>query len=344
MISETSIVLRGLEQLRKLLPSDWSVEAEAVPGGVTILRFTSPDQVEGQLVVEAKRRVPPGAVAQMRGAAERRNGDGVAVLAGWLSPSSRQALLEAGIGFLDLTGNVNLRLTRPGLFLRDVGADHDPEPAPSALKSLRGAGAARAVRALADFEPPYGVRELAQASGASAAVLSRVVALLEREQLVTRDGQIASVDWEGVLRRWAEDYTFDRANRLVPCLDPRGTAAFIRKLGGYASEWAATGTLGVPPAARVVPVQLAAIYVRSPERSLAELELTATASGANVLLIEPPDDGPFARAERGDDGVVRCAPSQVVADLLTGPGRGSAEARALLEWMRLDEATWRRRS
>lgn len=83
--------------------------------------------------------------------------------------------------------------------------------------------------------------------------------------------------------------------------------------------------------------------MRSPEQTLDELGLTPTEGGANVVLVEPPDGGPFARAERSEDGVVRCAPSQVVADLLTGPGRGASEARPVLEWMKRNESAWRRR-
>jgi hypothetical protein len=344
MKTETTIVRQGLDRLRRLLPVGWV--AEVVDGAAAVdglVRVTSPDGVTGTLAVEAKRRLPPGAVVGVRAQLERIEDAQPVVFSGWLSPLTRHALVQDGVGYLDLTGNVDLRLARPGLYLRDVGADRDPEPAPSALKSLKGAGAARAVRALVDFAPPYGVRELAAASGASPALVSRVVGLLEREQLVVRDASISAVDWEKVLRRWAEDYAFTRANRVVTCLDPRGTAAFVRKLGSYEPDWAATGTLGVPSGVRVVPIQLAAIYVRSPEQTIEQLELTPTVGGANVLLVESPDEGAFARADRGPDGVVRCAPSQVVVDLLTGPGRGSSEATALVEWMKRHETSWRRR-
>lgn len=35
------------------------------------------------------------------------------------------------------------------------------------------------------------------------------------------------------------------------------------------------------------------------------------------------------------------APSQVVVDLLTGHGRSHAEGQALLDWMEMNEDTWR---
>jgi hypothetical protein len=344
MSSETTLLLRGVARLREVLPPGWRAEEVGSSGEVDLLlRLTSPDGAVGVLGVEAKRRLAPGAVPSVRAVLEKQTRGTPVVFAGWLSRLTRESLRGAGIGYLDLTGNLDVRLDRPGLYLRDVGADRDPEPAPSALKSLKGAGAARAVRALVDFAPPYGVRELAAASGASAALVSRVVGLLEREALVERADVIHRVDWEKVLARWAEDYDFTKANRVVTAIDPRGAAALVRKLATYGSDWAATGALGTPAGVRVVPLQVVAIYVRSPEQAMAELELTATDGGANVLLIEPPDDGPFARAERSGDGVVRCAPSQVVADLLTGPGRGASEARPVLEWMRRNESAWRRR-
>lgn len=341
MKSETSIVRQGLLVLRRALPPGWKADVVSTRGE-TRLRIRSPDGTDGVLAVDAKRRLAPGAVGALASSVMR----GVAgrlLFAGWLSPLAQRALSEANVGYVDLTGNIDLRMARPGLFVRDVGASRDPEPAPSTLKSLKGAGAARAVRALVDFQPPYGVRELALASGASAALVSRVAALLEREKLITRTEVIEEVQWEPVLRRWAEDYSFVRTNRIVTCLDPRGVPSLLRKLSTYDAPWAATATLGVPPGTAVAPVQVASVYVRSPEQAMSDLGLTPTEAGANVLLVEPPDDGVFARVVRGEDRVVRCAPSQVVADLLTGPGRGTSEATALLAWMRQNEAVWRRR-
>lgn len=54
------------------------------------------------------------------------------------------------------------------------------------LRSLRGRGAARAVRAIVDSAPPFGVRELAASTDVSAATLSRVLELLEREGIIER--------------------------------------------------------------------------------------------------------------------------------------------------------------
>ena len=346
MISETSIFQEGHDALARLLPPDWSVSCTDSSGEPDrLLTIRAPDRTEAVMLVAARCRVQPGMIPQVRAALSRTPSVTPLLIAGWLSPRSCAALMADGISYVDLTGNACLRLARPGLYVRTSGAAHDPDPAPSTLSSLKGAGAARAIRALADFLPPSGVRQLAAASGATAPVLSRVLALLEREGLVTRGpgGRIETIAWADVLRRWGEDYGLSRTHRVVPCLEPRGVPALLRKLPSLSGRWAATGTLGVPSGAVVVPLQLPTLYVDLPERSAAALGLKIVASGANVLLVEPADAGVYARSVQGEDGIVRCAPSQVYADLLTGPGRGSAEAAALMGWMEADELSWRKK-
>lgn len=310
-----------------------------------MVTISAPDGTRAFLVVECKQRLAPGTVPAVAAHLASAAPAVPLVVADWLSPLTRAALTEAGVGYIDLTGNADVRLSRPGLVLRTNGAAKDPEPAPSALGSLKGPGAARAVRALIDFAPPYGVRELAKASGASAPVLSRVAALLASDALLRRDerGAVIEVSWVDVLRRWVEDYRFPGTERGGSYLDPRGVAAFTRKLATYGQPWAATGTLGVPLGVAVAPVTLATVYVESPERAAREMGLTPAQKGANVLLIGVGESDERLRSVVGTDGLTRCATSQVAADLLRGPGRGSSEGEALIEWMRANESSWRKR-
>lgn len=346
MLSETALLARAEDAIARLLPDGWSCSRQNTPAEADLLlAIRSPDGATGIVAVEVKQRVAPGNVAAVVAQLARAAPAAALVVAGWLSPLTRAALATAGVGYVDLTGNADVRLSRPGLVLRTTGASKDPEPAPSALGSLKGPGAARAVRALIDFAPPYGVRELAKASGASAPVLSRVAALLASDALLHRDerGTVLDVSWVEVLRRWVEDYRFPGTDRGVSYLDPRGIAAFTRKLATYGQPWAATGTLGVPPGVAVAPVTLATVYVESPERAAHDMGLAPAETGANVLLVGVGEADERMRSAAGDGGLVRCAPSQVAADLLTGPGRGSSEGEALIEWMRANEPNWRKR-
>lgn len=339
MFSETRMIEEGRNVLNRVLPPDWACEDTSD----RCIRIQSPDGTQATFQIEAKRRVPLGMIPNIQALFKRNFGNVPLVIAHWLSPLSRAELTRVGINYLDLTGNVDLRLARPGLYVCTQGADHDPEPLSSTLASLKGAGAARAVRALADFFPPYGVRQLAALSDASAPVLSRVLMLLEREGLVERNqGAVVSVAWANMLRRWTEDYNFVKTHRAVPCLEPRGIPALVQKLIGWSEPWAASGTLGVPLGMTVAPLQLATLYVKAPEQAIRSFGLKTVVAGANVLLVEPVDNGVFARSLRGSDGIVRCAPSQVFADLLTGPGRGSSEAESLLAWMEIHETLWRK--
>ena len=139
------------------------------------------------------------------------------VAAAYLSPRARALLRDRGVGYVDTTGNVRIEISTPGLFISTAGADRDPWPRDHKLRSLRGRGAARAMRAIIDTSPPYGVRELAQSTGASAPTLSRVLDLLKREAIVTRArGAVSTVDWQGAIAGGPRTTT-----RPIPTHQPR---------------------------------------------------------------------------------------------------------------------------
>lgn len=115
-------------------------------------------------------------------------------------------------------------------------------------------------------------------------------------------------------------------------------AGRLRRLG---RKFALTGTLAAGRLAPVAPPRLAAVYVDDLERAASDLGLRPADSGANVLLIEPADPAGVFTGAVESDGLVFAAPSQAAADLLTSPGRGPAEAEALIAWMSEHEETWR---
>jgi hypothetical protein len=70
------------------------------------------------------------------------------------------------------------------------------------------------------------------------------------------------------------------------------------------------------------------------------MDLRPTEAGANVAVAVPFDPVVYERTSR-KDGINVVAPSQIVADLLTSPGRGPNEADALIAWMGEHEELWR---
>ena len=264
------------------------------------------------------------------------------VVAPFLGRSARERLSEADISYADATGNVRFALYKPAVYIETQGAPRNPWREKVPLRSLRGNKTGRVVRGFLDYQPPFGTRELASLTGCSPASTSRVADLLEREALISRDeprGPITFVEWERLLRRWADDYNFHDANRMVACLDPRGVNRLLQRLRNANFPYAVTGSFAAIRYASIAEPRLATIYVRNPEHAMQHLDLRPADTGANVLIGTPFDPVVFERTEF-DDGITYARVTQVAADLMTAPGRGPAESETLIEWMRNKEPMW----
>jgi hypothetical protein len=335
-----------------VLPPGWELSVQREPrlrtGAVPdlIVTVTAPKGERVLFVGEAKRE---GTGAQVQSALEQLQifvkaiGDARPLfVAPWISEQIRTRLAATGVNFVDATGNVRLTAEQPGLYVSATGAAKNPWPIDKALQSLRGTGTRRAVRALLDFTPPYGVRELAGKSEASAPTLSRVIDLLRSEDLLTRDGRgrVLDLDWAGTIRRWAQDYDVLRTNDSAAYLQPRGLSALTKMLRSAKIRYALTGSLAAIEFAPVAPAKLAMLYVDSLGDAAEALDCRPTDAGANVILLEPHDAIAYTRTiERSALRIVN--PTQLAVDLLTGPGRAPSEGEELLTWMKDNTGAWR---
>ncbi len=298
--------LRTVERLAAdALPPGWSLRSDR---DTTRRRgrvdaewiICSPDGTAATFVVEVKRSVLgrqlDDLLAQLTAAAAR-----PLLAAPYLGGTLRGSLAERGVSFADTTGNLRLVSDRPGLFVERQGGTKDPWPSDETLQSLRGRAAGRAVRALVDFRPPYGVRDLAKRASVPLGSLSRTLDLLDREGVVKRDerGAVVALDWEATIRRWSQDYEFARSNRVSYYLEPRGLGSLMTKLGEAGFRYAATGAFAAQRYAPIAPARQAAIYVEAPTRAAEQLKLRATDSGPNVVLAEPFDPVVFERTAMG---------------------------------------------
>jgi len=268
------------------------------------------------------------------------------VIARYLSPPVREKLAGAGLSYIDVTGNMRIEIRSPGLFLSDRGADRDPWRGPGRPRgTLKGAPAAKIIRAVADFSGPWTIRGLVEVSRASTGATYRVVEYLEREGMARRDegGLVTIADWAQVLRRWSSDYGFVRNNRTTRWIAPRGLADLTKQIASMdePSRYAVSGTQAAAEWAAYAPARLAMIYVADTDRAAEAWGLRPTDVGANVMLAEPVIDVAFERSLTTTEGIVVAAPPQVVVDLMTGPGRNPSEAEELLEWMKRNEKAWR---
>jgi hypothetical protein len=340
--------LRAAEaKLRERLPNDWLIRRRATPSDDPFdarLTIGPSAQESATILVEAKTRVGPRDVQPFADRWRRSKADEPWMLvAPYLSPRTRELLEAAGANYIDDTGNVLVTLRKPAVFIRTIGADSDPSPVESKLRSLKGPAASRVVRAILDFKPPYGISGLAERAGSPLSTVHRVVDLIDTEGLLEREprGPITSVDWQGLLQRWTSEYGLSDSNRVETYIEPRGLDRLLERLRSSQLDYAVTGSLAAARLAPIAATRLGMVFVDGDADDAAEtLGLTPTDVGANVFLIEPFDRVAFERGEL-DDGIRYAAPSQVAADLAKSPGRGPSESVALIKWMAANEDAWR---
>lgn len=342
---------QALEVLADRLPLGWKIDRDRGSVGDDDrvgLVVEDPSSVRKSILADVRLSVSPmdlqrayPASNEMRSSSDP--DDPILVIARYLSPRSRTVLDEASVNYLDLTGNVRLSVSSPGLSILTEGAQRDPTPRARPHRGIAGLAAGRIIRALADAAPPYSVSQLASIAEVSVGYCSRTLQALEREALVGRDsrGTVRSVDWPNLLRR---------RGGAVPLLDPRRTTNHIARmgvrgavdlLGGMdADSYAITGSFA---AARIRPVAASValvVYTPRPDRLATSLDLLPADAGANVFLVVPADDGVFTGSSiLGGNRWV--APSQIVIDCLGGWGRMPQEGEAVIEWMMEDEDEWR---
>lgn len=361
---EKDILAEALAQVRSRVPTGWTLEPRddaALFGPDALVELSAPGGDRTTLVIEVKRTLVTKDLASVLdqlnsyiaggfvSANPRSRKDQAApmVVARYLPPPLQTWMTERGVSYVDATGNMRISLDRPAMFLRDVGATNDPWRGPGRPKgNLTGEPAARVVRALVDFRPPYSVPRIIELAGASSGATYRVIEFLEDQLLLTREprGPVVEVEWRALIERWARDYGFNRTNAVTSYLAPRGLPDLLSRLSQVTLApglgYAVTGTLATQRLVEYAPARNAMIYADNPDLLAQQIGLREVETGANVLIAKNTYDVVYERTSIVD-GVVVVAPSQAAVDLMTGPGRNPAEAEELLRWMQTNEGEWR---
>jgi hypothetical protein len=151
-----------------------------------------------------------------------------------------------------------------------------------------------------------------------------------------------AVDYPALLRRWCDTYDVLKSNDARRFVAPEVPRKALLRLKSFPSPGrvAVTGSFA---AGRIAPVAAPALllaYATDIAATADALNLLPADEGANVILVRPFDEAVWSRLDH-DDGISYVAPSQAVADCLTGTGRMPAEGEALLTWMVENEGSWR---
>lgn len=337
-MSRPSRVDDAIRRLRELLPEAWETSVAQRSSGLPGIRIASPSGTSAEIDVVRLADATPRSVAALKESAGP-----TLVITDWLSGRAQDLLRSRGLSFMDATGNAEIRLREPGLYIRTQGASRNPTPTPTKDPTVRGPKAWALLRTLAEVPPPIGVRELAEAVSVDAGYVSRVLGVLERELLVTRTprGPVTSVEWEGVLRRAATTYSLFDSNETSTWVATGGPERFLTDLAGKRTgRWAITGSFAAARTAPVAAPELAVVYADDVERVVRAGRLLPATRGTNVTVAKPYDPVVFDRVVTSG-GETYVSTAQVALDCLTGNGRMPAEGEAVLAWMRKNEPRWR---
>ncbi|MFD0972214.1 helix-turn-helix domain-containing protein [Plantactinospora endophytica] len=355
--SESGLLQRARLELLQMLPEHFELsdavidEHGPVDAPDALWQLREQNTGYGLILVETKMSFTPRDVARLR---DRLSGPmlrlmrnpTVLVVSTWLSPRTRALLEEGGYSYLDLTGNVRLRVDRPAVYIRLQGADRDPTPHRShAPVGLQGPKARRLLRLLAETQPPYRLTALAAAGGLTAGYVSKMLHSLDEQALVTRNrrGMVEDVDWQGLLLAGAQRYNLLRNNEPNTFISPEGAAALYARMqdANFPLDAVVTGSFSaVDIAAVAAPTQLV-LYVDNPHQMQRFGRLLPTDQGADVVLLRP-EDPAQVEGLRTVNGLRHVALTQLVLDCLSGNGRLPEEGQAVMEWMRENESEWRR--
>lgn len=274
----------------------------------------------------------------------------IPLVSGYLTPRTRSRLAADDISYVDMAGNVRLVMRMPALFIETTGAARPRGASAAAPPQLSGACVASLVRFLAEVTPPYGVSDIARATGVSAGYVSKVLGRLADDALIERErrGPVTAVDWPALLRLRAEFvdlFESDGARRFIA---PNGAAAAYEQLGTLPDgvTVVVTGSYAARKVAPVAAPSVLVCYVAAPDQRSAlddvarTLRLLPADECVDVVLLPPSDESVLVRPRR-QDGLAFVNLPQLVVDGLSGTGRMPAEAEAVLDWMQRDPDRWR---
>jgi hypothetical protein len=259
----------------------------------------------------------------------------------FMGPSGKARCEEAGIGWIDLSGNA--RILGPGLVLRVEGnKNRFVQPGrPSSVFAPKSSRIARWL--LIHPHREMSQREIAAATDMGEGFTSRIVSRLADEHLIVRGprGRVKVRDPDLLLDAWAEHYSFDRHEILKGHIPARSSDKLLTDLAAILEDrhvpYATTGLSAAWVLTQFAGFRTVTFYVGDalPENVLREANFRQDERGANTWLVVPNDDGVYQGAS--DRNGLRCVhPVQVYLDLAGHPER-SAEAasdlrKQILDW------------
>jgi DNA-binding transcriptional ArsR family regulator len=340
-------------RLRELLPSTWVVSVEGAsnsPADATV-RLTGPRGITATLDVKVKRwtTAPSSAVTGVLAREQARTLNPLLLVTDYTNRALREACQELGIGYIDELGWALITIDEPAILIRTEGTDRRAPKRANEVTRLNGVAVGRIVRTLLETRPPIGVRDLAKRSLVkSPGSVSKLLPTLEAANAIERDpsGQIVEVRRRALLKRWTQDYSFLNGNRMImDYLAPRGLDSVLErltKLSGVCVTGAFAGNDYLSDQiVPVVPATRLSLYAMDPSQLATELGLVEMDRASSNVLVAAPRDPELVESPQRRRSNLPLAPfSQVLADLVTLPGRESLLADQIMDQLAQTDQMW----
>ncbi|MGA4508465.1 hypothetical protein ACQB6R_09765 [Propionibacteriaceae bacterium G1746] len=340
-----ALVKAVLRRVESLLPASWRLHLQqdglSTTGIDGVVTLAGPTGDAAEFAVQAKRGgLPVGVVLSLL--ARSSAGRPLLFVSDYLGPALRDALDLAGVSYADATGWVRIVSDEPLILLTGQGASKSPRAGRgSSLVRLNGPATGRIIRALCEVSTPVGVRELAGVAGVSPGSVSKLVPTLVAESVVDRSphGDVTAVRRRALIERWVRDYSFEKTNQDVGWfIHPRGLDRALERLERLAMPTTLTGSAAARQllpegVTSVAPMQLVAVYAQDPDALVSALGLVEVDPASANFVVGIPQDVDVLNKEIAP-------PALVIADLMTLPGRGDAEAEQLMDALARGDAAW----
>ena len=249
-------------------------------------------------------------------------------VAPYIAPRSAAICKEAGIGYVDLSGNCFIAFRQIFINREKSGNQF---PFKTGLSSIYSPKSERILRVLLVY--PYRTWkaiDLAKEAQVSLGMITQVSKKLIEEEWLKKTSQgISLIQPENLLADWSNNYTIKR-NAQFNYYSMKPLQDVEIEIGDTCNKmnipYALTGFSASNRLAPMVRGQRAMIYVGREIDSIADkVGLKPVESGANVILIQPYDNGVFWNAKTIGDLEIS-EPVQVYLDLKRYPGRGEEAA------------------
>ena len=256
-------------------------------------------------------------------------------IAPYISPRSAAICLEADIGYIDFAGNCHLSFQN--IYVHKEGKPNHYTNK-RYLKSLYSPKAERILRVLLMSGPrEWKVEELAKEASVSLGQVSNVKKLLaDREWIKFQPVGFALSEPYELLEEWSQNYNYQR-NKISEFYTTRSSGDIEISLERFCREekrlfglTSISGAAYFPPAARY---QRMVAYVKGDVNEIiSKFDLEPISRGANVILLEPYDEGVFYGSQ-SRSGAEVVSPIQIYLDLKNFGELGQEAAESFFDFV-----------